>query len=367
MVLRLLIILFLATPVYAQSTRTLYTNSGNIGIGTNVPLKDLEIKSTTSTGGLAINVASVGDGCDSNAVFLTHANGTDASTTFTEEGCSGSAKTITAFGNAQIDTAQSKFGGASALFDGTGDYLNSADSADWNFADGDFTIDFWLRANSISASDTAIFFQGGGSPNFWELGYDTTSIYFKASGTTVSVAWSPSTATWYHVAVVRTGNNIMFFIDGTQQGTTQAWSTTVADYSGALLIGSGNAAQELNGWLDELRISKGIARWTTTFTPPSSEYTAGNSSPQIELKSSGTAKAKIYTDGSDSDKLKFTDGTDVNVTIDSAGNVGIGSTTVPSKLYVVGTGYFTTGLNIGIGTASPTRLCIANNAMATCP
>jgi len=57
--------------------------------------------------------------------------------------------TVTAYGNAQIDTAQSKFGGASGLFDGAGDYLSTPDSEDWNFGSGDFTIDFWVRFNSL--------------------------------------------------------------------------------------------------------------------------------------------------------------------------------------------------------------------------
>lgn len=209
-------------------------------------------------------------GIDANTVLLLHMNGSDASTTFTDSALT--PKTMTAFGNSQIDTAQSKFGGACGLFDGAGDYISTGDSSDWNFGNGDFTLDFWARFNVISGSNTCSIYQGTSSPNFWEFGFSSTSLYFSASATTVSVSWSPSTATWYHVACVRTGNNIMFFIDGTQQGATQAWSTTVSDYAGGLLIGSGNAPQEFNGWIDELRISKGIARWTSNFTPPTEEY-----------------------------------------------------------------------------------------------
>src|SRR3990167_7740340 len=74
--------------------------------------------------------------------LMLHMDGADASTTFTDE----TGKTVTANGNAQIDTAQSKFGGAAALFDGAGDYLTVSGSADWDLGTGDFTIDFWFRS-----------------------------------------------------------------------------------------------------------------------------------------------------------------------------------------------------------------------------
>ena len=81
---------------------------------------------------------------DSYTVALLHFNGADASTTFIDE----SGKTWTASGNAQIDTAQSKFGGASGLFDGTGDSITTPDHADFDVGSGDFTVDFWMRQNT---------------------------------------------------------------------------------------------------------------------------------------------------------------------------------------------------------------------------
>src|SRR3990167_5725818 len=86
------------------------------------------------------NWSAIGGGSawDSYTQLLLHCDGVDAATTFTDE----IGKAVTANGNAQIDTAQKKFGTASGLFDGTGDYLSLADSDDWNFGAGDFTIDF---------------------------------------------------------------------------------------------------------------------------------------------------------------------------------------------------------------------------------
>lgn len=376
MVLKLILLLLLSTSVYAQTTRTLYTLGNNVGVGTTVPAGTLAVSGTSTDEGINVNATdSAGNGIDSNAKLVLHADGTDASTTFIDS--SSFAKTVTAFGNAQIDTAQSKFGGASALFDGTGDYLSSADSSDWSFGSSDFTLDFWARFNAISGSNTCFIYQGTSSPNFWEAGFNSTTLYFKVGTTTVSVSWSPSTATWYHIAIVRDGSNIKFFVDGTQQGASQAWSTTVADYAGSLLIGSGNALIELNGWLDEIRISNGIARWTTTFTPPTGEYTAGsNSSPRIKFSQSNVTRYTIGVDGADSNAFKIST-TDITTNerfiINSTGNVGIGTDTMNSnaKLVVmngnVGLGTMTPGqvldINgrarlVGIGTTVPQAICM---------
>lgn len=219
---------------------------------------------------------------------LLHFDGADASTTFTDE----SGKTWTAQDNAQIDTAQSKFGGASGLFDGTGDYISTGDSADWRLDGGSnsntWTIDFWVRFNGDPGTGTQGFVQQlQDSNNKWVIVLSNNALYFihrTASTTTVSInnAWNPADATWYHVAVVKDGaNGYMMFIDGTQIGTTQTDTDVISDFSGSLYAGvytnDAGTPQYFTGWLDELRISKGVARWTANFTPPSAEYTQANS------------------------------------------------------------------------------------------
>ena len=90
-----------------------------------------------------------------------------------------------------------------------------------------------------------------------------------------SDAWSPVADTWYHVAVVKQGaTGYLMFIDGTQIGTTQTDTSTIPDFAGTLRIGIHTTGNYLNGWVDEFRTSKGIARWTGNFTPPTSPYGA---------------------------------------------------------------------------------------------
>ena len=207
---------------------------------------------------------------DSYTKLLLHGNGADAAIN----------KAITANGNAQLDTAQKKFGSASVLFDGTGDYLSLSDSADWAFGSGDFTVDFWVRRNANGAS-----YWFGQSHTDYSAGSRAWEIEVNAGNLITARVWvaevskdASSTGTitadgsWHHVAMVRDGNTLRLFIDGTQDGTRDITGMTVQDSGYPLYIGSLSGLSPINGWIDEFRVSKGIARLTANFTPPAKEY-----------------------------------------------------------------------------------------------
>ena len=205
--------------------------------------------------------------------LLLHCDGADASTTFTDS--SPSAHTVTANGNAQIDTAQQKFGTASGLFDGSADYLSAPNSADFDLGGtggADFTIDFWVRFNATTEAGFIGTAQTAGNTG-WAVIYDTTSGELQIyDGTARGKSWSPVVDTWYHIAVVRKSTVITLYVDGTSLGTV-----TDGDFSSdgnQLEIGALNAgtARPLNGWLDEIRITKGYARWGSNFTVPNKAY-----------------------------------------------------------------------------------------------
>jgi len=231
---------------------------------------------------------------------------TTSTSTITVEGGTTprAAKAITAYGNARISTAQSKSGGASGLFDGTGDYLSLADSADWNFKSGDFTIDFWVRFAALPA-DGSLFMianQRESDANNWCIYVKRSGATYywyvetKAGGTGKSVA-SPGLAinTWYHVAYVKSSGTGYVFQDGTQCGIAAAWGI-VDDYAGLLYIGEyGSGAFYLNGWLDEFRVSKGVARWTSNFTPPTGAY-ASDSNTVLLLHMDGADGSTQFPD-----------------------------------------------------------------------
>lgn len=219
---------------------------------------------------------------DSYTKALLHFNGSDGSTTFTD----GSGKTWTGGGTAKLDTDQKKFGTASLLLDGDSDYISTPDHADFDVGSGDFTIDCWVRFNAVpgagvyailysqrttSSSNIAMTLWYSGDYK-WYFSYSTngtTQINLREMST-----HTPSVNTWYHIACVRNGSNLDIYIDGSKQ-TTQTISGTIYNSTATPLIGAANPGAPdyfLNGWIDEFRFSKGIARWTANFTPPSEEY-----------------------------------------------------------------------------------------------
>jgi Concanavalin A-like lectin/glucanases superfamily len=218
-------------------------------------------------------------GIDQYTVFLLHADGVDGSTTFTDV----MGHPLTAIGTSKIKTDQSKFGGSSAFFDGSaGGKVYTPDSPDWNLGSGDFTLDWWARFATVKIPGYFLGqYDASGSQRGWGVYMNAaTTIQVRLSatatdGTSFTFPWSPTTGVWYHIAVVRTGNNLMVFVDGQQIGTTAALGAlTIYDSPSFFAVGSiVDNTVEFNGWLDEVRVSKGIARWTSNFAVPTTPYT----------------------------------------------------------------------------------------------
>lgn len=260
----------------------------------------------SSSATMRVRVSSNGEGNDSYTKVLLHMDGSDASTTFTDSNAGGSAHTWTAAGNAQIDTADSKFGGASGLFDGTGDDVSTPDHADFALGSGDFTVDFWFKVNAASGSELRACGQSDTSLTAADSSfriYRTTGNVMRADVSNGSALTSVTGTTqftnavntgWHHLALVRTGNVLKLFIDGTQEGSNVAFSGTVPNSTATLSVGSRGggtgAFSPWNGWLDEFRISVGIARWTSAFTPPSVAY-GGSAGELGDIYDSGALTA----------------------------------------------------------------------------
>ena len=220
-----------------------------------------------------------------NVSLLLRGNGANASTTFTDGSLN--AFTVTPFGNAQISTAQSKYGGSSMLFDGTGDYLTIPNNTALDLIGGAFTIEAWLYP-TITKSDACRIFSTGGGAVGWSA---TTGIHvnlqlstlagilkFEISNNTTSpinIVTNNNVPinTWTHVAAVYDGaNNVKLFINGQMESFTIATparpstnpTAAVATIPGEL----GVVSSAFQGHIDDLMVSKGVARYTSSFTPP---------------------------------------------------------------------------------------------------
>ena len=169
-------------------------------------------------------------------------------------------------GNAQISTAQSKWGGSSMAFDGTGDYLQAPSSELFRLGTGNFTIEAWIRFASVGFCTFANTNVTGGF--YWQ--YFSSNLQFGRSGAggNVNGSWSPSANVWYHVATVRSGNTITHYVDGTSIGSGSF--TDNIDAITTLQVATGGAGS-LNGYLQDLRITR-YARYTANFTAPTAAF-----------------------------------------------------------------------------------------------
>jgi len=177
-------------------------------------------------------------------------------------------------GDAKISTTQSKFGVSSMAFDGTTDYVVEPTNTNFGYGTGDFTIEFWLYLNTTSVDQTIVSNLSSASsvnPHIYYLN-GTAIVYYTNSDNRITGS-ALNTSTWYHVAVCRASGSTKMFINGTQAGSTYTdsnnYGTTaplgIGTYWSA---GSPVTSSTLNGYIDDLRITKGYARYTANFTAP---------------------------------------------------------------------------------------------------
>ncbi|MBE2242378.1 MAG: LamG domain-containing protein [Burkholderiaceae bacterium] len=187
-------------------------------------------------------------------------------------------KAATWRGNAQCSTAQAKFGDSSLYFDGTNDRISFADSADWAMGTGDATWEAWIRPEgSFSGGQRFFLGQASSTGAFYSaLLRRNTSDQFQAgvsNGTTTYEASSSALVsdTWVHVALVRAGALLYSYAAGYRTVITGGiGSTVLMDSTGAMTVGGyadEDHATNWKGWLDQVRVTKGVARYTTETIP----------------------------------------------------------------------------------------------------
>ena len=178
-------------------------------------------------------------------------------------------------GNAQISTSVVKYGTGSLAFDGTGDYLISRNYLNSTFGTGDFTIEMWLYySSSASGSDFVIDCRptsvNGAYPTIY---IDSGIVYYYVDTANRITSSAISTNTWMHIAICRSGTSTKMFINGTQTGSTYTDSTNYICRTDGPVIGADrNFGDSLLGYIDDLRITKGYARYTANFTPPTAAF-----------------------------------------------------------------------------------------------
>jgi hypothetical protein len=188
----------------------------------------------------------------SSVKLLLHLDGTNGSTSATDY--SPIARAITFYGNAQLTTTDPKFGTASLLLDGNGDYIDTPSSADFEFS-GDFTIEAWVYLTTTSGSYKTIF--GSGTYGLYHI--SNTLVWYSTAGGLTTFGTITNDA-WHYVAISRSGTSLKCFVDGVQSGSTLTSSTSFTCTT-TWKIGYDNiGAAYLTSKVDEVRVTKGVAR-----------------------------------------------------------------------------------------------------------
>jgi hypothetical protein len=180
-------------------------------------------------------------------------------------------------GNASISTTQSKFGGSSMFFDGTGDYLTSYNGGDLFRLGTVYTVEMWFYTTTVGAGNAGLInfattISGNTGFNLYRSSAEIICNDGAAGGTGPSSgASSVSANTWTHLAVVSNGTTTKLYLDGVEKGSYTG-TTGSANSMTYVTIGSFNdKSAPFSGYIDDLRVSR-FARYTANFTAPTSAF-----------------------------------------------------------------------------------------------
>jgi hypothetical protein len=230
--------------------------------------------------------------------LLLRMTGTDNSTTFLDSSLS--PKTITPNGGTKIVTSNSKFNDSSAQFSNS--TLSIPSSLDFNFGTGDFTIECWVYLNNHGGNGYNHFFSIDQQNTFAFKSYNESYYLYANSTTAVSTTISPILNSWHHLALVRYGQRLFIFVNGELKGESIIPQSNTYGSTSGVLIGSANGTtgEYLDGFLNDLRVTKGQARYTVNFTPPT-EYLYKNQN--VITNPSSILGLQLWLDASDSSTL----------------------------------------------------------------
>jgi len=282
--------------------------------------------------------------------LLMHFNGTNGSTTMTDN--SKNNLTATATNGTAISTAQSRLGGSSVFFDGTNDYLTVTNSG--MFGSGNWTIEFWVYAPAGQTDKSIIEARNSAAGVGTTTGFTITMV----SATEIRV-WSGSELIkstvsyvnqWVNICLVKNGSTTTMYINGTNSGTTTSLGT-MSDTSfiiGAGYYGSVSLNAFGNFYMDELRITTGIARYTSNFTPSTTQFldSTGDANSNVVVNSTATGFA-IGTGGINGAQLAK-----AWVNFNGTGTVAIRDSYNVSSITDNGTGNYTVNYSTAFSNAN---------------
>jgi hypothetical protein len=289
----------------------------------------------------------------SSVSLLVSGDGANGSQAFTDT--SSIPKTITTYGNTQVSTSVVKYGSGSMYFDGNGDYLSTPASAAFAFGTGSFTIEMWYYPVSVTSSWPFMWSNGNGYPtncisiNDRHAQHNTVfsvtlGNYQPSNDTALNGTTVVANNRWYHLALVRNGTTISLYVNGVSEASITYSGSLDGGTSEASIIG-GSTSAYCNGYIDDLRITKGVARYIGNFTPPVAAHQASNTNSATSIDPAFSAVSLLLTGDGTAGSTTFTDASSSPKTITRYGNTQVSTTTKKygtGSIYLDGNGDYLT-------------------------
>lgn len=311
------------------------TDGSNVTLSNSVPsgtvLEYLTMASGVSSGGGSLSgsvtIPGLGDSAYSSVSLLLHGEGSNSSTTITDN--STSPKTITVTGGAQISTAQSKFG-SSSIYLPASSTITTPSSSDFAFGTGDFTVEFWWYVTTLPTSEARLVNFGGPANQFLNLTYgyesNTFTIVNESVAHVLNTSQSVSLNQWHHISYTRASNTLYLFFNGALLGSTNVGGVSTPNTSVTFSPGPGGSS-----YFDEIRITKGVARYTSAFSPPTSVF-ADASSLTLPVTVSGSSGSSSSSSSYDSRWDLFLPPAPTGLTVSAGNTQATVSWTAPTVL-----------------------------------
>ena len=269
---------------------------GNIGIGTSTfnasAVGTLALASATAPAAGTSGQCSLYAKDASVDELLLHMNGANDGTTFTDSGKTGHVFTVN--GNSHTDTAIKKFGASSAQFDGSGDTLSLASHADFQFGTEDFTVELQVYLTDLTGYQYLLYHWG--SNNGWAIRNYNGALQFSHMGSDTASSIGITVDTWTHIAVCRVGTTVKMYVDGVE-GLSYTASEDMS--SGHVLYIGGAGIYESIGYIDEVRINKGTAYYTSAFTAPAAAYSGSESEAYVLDQNGNETKLSAHNESNE--------------------------------------------------------------------
>lgn len=251
-------------------------------------------------------------------------------------------------GSSKIPYSTTVIGG-SGYFNGSGDFLTVANNTAFSLSGGSYTIELWAYWNSVAGEQVLIErFTPASGPGYTLYKGSGGGISLYGSSTVINGTTIPVTGVWYHIAVAYDGTNTRIFMNGALEATS---ASNITDASTSLTIGvrSGGSTY-FNGYMSDIRIVKGTARYTTAFTPPAAPLTAVTNTSLLtnftnagiydstainNLTTVGTVQASITQVKYGTASMKFNGTTDyLVVSPNTLNNLGTSDFTIEGWVYL---------------------------------